>query len=173
MAWTNDQKAKLKVIAEEACRQAAGDRGPGPRLAAPLPPGSAYRDRWDLAYARCRQTVEALSGLKIDPARLRLGVVQTRGPASLGETADPREDCQVNIYLTDLLPEKYTSASAATLRYLGTVPIFRENLGDCPNFRSTKMGLSPLPGETLTLFLPEFRGHCPGFCPLIRERGRG
>ena len=75
----------------------------------PLPPGSPYRDRWDLAYSRCRQMAKLLTSLKIDPERLRIGVNQTGGERAVGDPATPGEDSQVDIYLTDFLPEKYTS----------------------------------------------------------------
>ncbi len=110
---TEEQKARLKIIAGEVAGKPQAIEVLGHASGRPLPAGSTYRDRFDLAFARCRRTAEVLGGLKIDPARLRLEVVQSRGPAALGELADPREDCQVDVYLTDLLPAKYTSASAA------------------------------------------------------------
>ena len=51
-----------------------------------------------------------LTSLKIDPERLRIGVNQTGGERAVGDPATPGEDSQVDIYLTDFLPEKYTSA---------------------------------------------------------------
>ena len=36
----------------------------------PLPPGCSFRDRWELGYARCRQTAELFTSLKIEPERL-------------------------------------------------------------------------------------------------------
>ena len=73
---TDEQKARLQIIAEELAGkpqeiEVLGHASPGRCRA-----GSSYQDRWDLAYARCRRTVELLGGLKIDPDRLRIGVVR-------------------------------------------------------------------------------------------------
>jgi chemotaxis protein MotB len=40
----------------------------------PLPAGSPYHDHWDLAYARCRQTMDYLVSHGIAAERIRLGV---------------------------------------------------------------------------------------------------
>ena len=109
---TDPQKARLAVIAGELAGKPQEIEVLGHASPRPLPAGSSYPDRWDLAYARCRRTVELLGGLKIDPARLRIAVIRDSG-RPLPAAAGPSEDCQVEIYLTDLLPEKYTSANAA------------------------------------------------------------
>ena len=106
-----DQTDRLKIIAAELAGKPQEVEVLGHASRRPLPPGSPFQDRWDLAYARCRQTVRLLRELKIDPARLRIGVVGQR-PASAAARAGQDEDAQVDIYLTDLLPEKYTAASA-------------------------------------------------------------
>ncbi len=110
---SKEQRDRLKIIAAEMAGKPQEIEVLGHVSSRPLPRGSSYRDRWDLAYARCRQTVALLRELKIDPARLRIGVVQTSGSEAIDGEASPGEDSQVDIYLTDLLPEKYTSASPA------------------------------------------------------------
>ncbi len=45
----------------------------------PIQPKAGLRDHWDLAYARCRSTMDFLIEQGIDPARIRLG------PAAAGE----------------------------------------------------------------------------------------
>jgi chemotaxis protein MotB len=45
----------------------------------PLEAGSPYHDHWDLAYARCRQTMEDLVEQGIAPQRIRLGVASEAG----------------------------------------------------------------------------------------------
>ncbi len=107
-----EQTARLKIIAAELAGKPQEVEVLGHASRRPLPRGSSYRDRWDLAYARCRQTVELLRCWKIDAARLRIGVVETSGSPASGDAAGPGEDSQVDIYLTDLLPEKYTTAAA-------------------------------------------------------------
>jgi hypothetical protein len=110
---SKEQRDRLKIIAAEMAGKPQEIEVLGHASSRPLPRGSSYRDRWDLTYARCRQTVALLRELKIDPARLRIGVVQTSGSEAVDGAAGPGEDSQVDIYLTDLLPENYTSASAA------------------------------------------------------------
>ncbi len=106
-----EQTARLKIIAAELAGKPQEVEVLGHASRRPLPRGSSYHDGWDLAYARCRQTVELLRSWKIDAARLRIGVVETSGSATSGDAAGPGEDSQVDIYLTDLLPEKYTTAA--------------------------------------------------------------
>ena len=45
----------------------------------PVDPNGQFRDKWDLAYARCRNTMYFLIDQGIDPSRIRLG------PAGAGE----------------------------------------------------------------------------------------
>lgn len=66
----------------------------------PLPPDSPFRDRWDLAYARCHNTMEYLVKLGINPKRLILGVAAENEPAETGE--DPqklRDNSRVEVQL--------------------------------------------------------------------------
>ncbi|MGO9115798.1 MAG: flagellar motor protein MotB [Thermoguttaceae bacterium] len=69
----------------------------------PLPPGSSFRDRWELSYARCRQTAGLLTSLKIEPERLRLSVLPANvqdNKAALSSEAD----VAVRVYLSTTLP---------------------------------------------------------------------
>lgn len=50
----------------------------------PLPDGSPYRDHWDLAYARCRETMRFLVEHGIDADRIRLGVAPQATQAQAG-----------------------------------------------------------------------------------------
>jgi chemotaxis protein MotB len=49
----------------------------------PLAAGSPYRDHWDLAYARCRQTMDYLVAQGIEAPRIRLGVAAEPGASQL------------------------------------------------------------------------------------------
>lgn len=51
----------------------------------PLPEGSPYRDHWDLAYARCRETMQFLVAHGIDSERIRLGVAPQATQAQEGD----------------------------------------------------------------------------------------
>jgi chemotaxis protein MotB len=66
----------------------------------PLPKGSPYRDNWDLAYARCRHTMEQLIALGVNPKRLRLSVAADNEPVAA--RADPlarSENSRVEMYM--------------------------------------------------------------------------
>lgn len=79
----------------------------------PLADGAAYRDRWDLAYARCRQIADRLGALKIEPQRLRLSVNKIGAvPGMSDELPDDDVDARVDIYLTDTLAEGFSKAAA-------------------------------------------------------------
>ena len=107
---TDLQQARLKIIAEEIAGKPQEVEIMGHASARPLPAGSSYHDRWDLAYARCRQMVKLLTAMKIDPERLRIGVNQSAAATAVGDATTAGEDSQIDVYLTDLLPEKYTAA---------------------------------------------------------------
>lgn len=49
----------------------------------PLPAESPYHDHWDLAYARCRQTMDYLVEHGIESQRIRLGVAAEPGSSQL------------------------------------------------------------------------------------------
>ncbi len=110
LALAEEQKARLKVIAGELVGKPQEVEILGHASPRPLPAGSPYRDRWDLAYARCRQTVASLESLQIDPRRLRIAVVE--GSAS-GGASGSGDDAQVNVYLTDVLPPPSAAAVKA------------------------------------------------------------
>ncbi len=69
-----------------------------------LPPGTAFRDRWDLAYARCRQTAELLATMQVEPDRLRLTVLPANESLSEKNPLFPDADTSVQIYLSRTSP---------------------------------------------------------------------
>ncbi len=69
----------------------------------PLPPGCLFRDRWELCYARCRQTAELFTSLKIEPERLRLSVLPANAQESKGSLYS-ETDVAVRVYLSTTLP---------------------------------------------------------------------
>jgi chemotaxis protein MotB len=107
------QLDRLRTIAEELAGKPQEVEILGHVSSLPLPEGSKHRDRWDLAYARCRQVSQALQGMKIDPERIRIGVVHSNhfspagSAAATGSAAAAGEDARVDIFLTDALPEKF------------------------------------------------------------------
>ena len=69
----------------------------------PLPHGCLFRDRWELSYARCRQTAELFTALKIEPERLRLSVLPANAQENKG-TLFSEADVAVRVYLSTTLP---------------------------------------------------------------------
>ena len=65
--------------------------------------GCLFRDRWELSYARCRQTAEVFTALKIEPERLRLSVLPANGQQNKG-TLFSEADVAVRVYLSATLP---------------------------------------------------------------------
>ncbi|MHB1035753.1 MAG: OmpA/MotB family protein [Pirellulales bacterium] len=104
---TGAEKARLKAIVEDLAGKPQKIEVLGHASKRPLPPGSPYRDHWDLAYARCRRTVESLASLGIDSKRIRMGVAGSNELAHLG--TDPvlaKENSRVDIYLLDALADE-------------------------------------------------------------------
>ncbi len=97
------QKVWLRSIADEMAGKPQQVEIVGHTSARPLPPGSPYRDRCDLAYARCRQAAGLLAGLKIEPERLRIMVLPASQPPADEPATTPAEDARIDIYLTDTL----------------------------------------------------------------------
>jgi chemotaxis protein MotB len=68
----------------------------------PIQPNSGLRDHWDLAYARCRNTMKFLIGQGIDPARIRLGPAATGEPLYNGVDSDRlKRNSRVQILMWD------------------------------------------------------------------------
>lgn len=68
----------------------------------PLPPDSPYANHWDLAYARCRHTMEYLGQLGVDPKRIRIAVAGDNEP--LHTSPDPllrKENARVEVFMLD------------------------------------------------------------------------
>jgi chemotaxis protein MotB len=106
-----EQKARLKAVAAEMAGKPQEIEVVGHASPQPLPAKSAYRDRWDLAYARCRRVAEALAEMKVDQDRVRLGVVRAEVLPAAAASGQPTEDCRVDIYLDDALAGKYRRES--------------------------------------------------------------
>lgn len=73
----------------------------------PLPPGSPYRDHWDLAYARCRQTMAYLVAHGIAAQRIRLGVAsQAASSQTVSRPLLLVSDSWVEIYMLNEFRER-------------------------------------------------------------------
>jgi chemotaxis protein MotB len=100
------QKARLQVIADELAGKPQEIEVVGYVSGRPLPPGSPYPNRSDLAFARCRHVVDLLHTMKIAPERIRIAVAQSAEPAAADHAATPPDDARVDVYLSDVLPER-------------------------------------------------------------------
>jgi len=72
----------------------------------PLDPNNAFKDHWQLAYQRCRNTMAYLVDLGIDPVRLRMSVAGPNEPYHIG--TDPvqlRKNPRVEVYMLDEIVE--------------------------------------------------------------------
>jgi len=68
----------------------------------PIQPQSRLRDHWDLAYARCRSTMDFLIEQGIDPARIRLGSAAAGEPLYQGIDPDRlKRNSRVQILMWD------------------------------------------------------------------------
>jgi len=73
----------------------------------PVPKGSPYRDNWDLAYARCRHTMEQLVALGINPRRIRMSVAADNEP--LSGRVDPlarSQNSRVEVFMLNEVMDK-------------------------------------------------------------------
>lgn len=83
----------------------------------PLPQDSAFADHWELAYARCRQTMQELIKLGIEPNRIRLGIAAQQ--ATSAKATDPRllvKQCRVEIFMLNEFmdqPSEHTASEPA------------------------------------------------------------
>ncbi|MGA2067614.1 MAG: flagellar motor protein MotB [Thermoguttaceae bacterium] len=108
------QRAKLLAIAADLAGKPHMIEIFGHTSNRPIVPGTPFRDRWDLTYARCRSVAELLESMNIERERLR--VVVGDQPALPGRKFAPTHplDCAVEVYLVDVLAQDPTpSADAA------------------------------------------------------------
>ena len=97
------QEAWLQRIAEELAGKPQQVEIVATASNQPLPAGSAFRDRWELGYARCRQIAGLVEAFKIEPERLQLSVLPAR-PAENKGAGFSGVDLAVRVYLSSTLP---------------------------------------------------------------------
>ncbi len=77
----------------------------------PLPPGSPYRNHWDLAYARCSKVMEQLIAMGINAKRIRIKVAGDNEPVNLGyDELLRKKNARVEIYMLDKLTDDLEGA---------------------------------------------------------------
>lgn len=102
---TSDDKDQLKYMAEELKGKPQKIEIRGHTSRRPLPEESKFHDHWDLAYARCRTTMDFLIGLGIDARRIRMGVAAGNEPLHVG--GDPlllKENSRVEVLMLGEVP---------------------------------------------------------------------
>jgi chemotaxis protein MotB len=100
----NQQKAWLQVIADEMAGKPQQVEVEGYVSTQPLPADSPFKDRRELAFARCRQTADLLARMKIDPERIRIAIAPQTERRMPGESSTvPPEESRVDVFLTDTL----------------------------------------------------------------------
>jgi chemotaxis protein MotB len=96
-----EQRKQLEVTAEELSGKPQRIEVRGHTSRQPLPHGAPYRDNWDLAYARCRNTMRQLVALGIDARRIRLGVAADNEPPAGGDAVSRTSAGRVDVFLLD------------------------------------------------------------------------
>jgi chemotaxis protein MotB len=97
---TKPQEQQLQTLAEEMSGKPQKIEIRGHTSRRPLAGSAPYRDHWDLAYSRCRHTMEYLESLGIDPKRFRLSVAAENEPAPGGVDAMNRGlNSRVEVFL--------------------------------------------------------------------------
>lgn len=109
-----DQQQKIHLTA-----QATAMRGTPPKIEIrghsslrPSPQGLPFDDPWDLAYQRCRVTMDFLVQQGIDPRRLRLAVAGANEPIYTGTAPDElRLNPRVEVHALDEVVADLESSS--------------------------------------------------------------
>ncbi|MBS0208092.1 MAG: OmpA family protein [Planctomycetes bacterium] len=100
-----EELAHLRRISEELAGKPQRIEIRGHTSRNPISLESPFRDHWDLAYARCRQVMQQLTGLGIEPARLRISVAALNEPVErVGDALSARENSRVELYLLGEVP---------------------------------------------------------------------
>jgi chemotaxis protein MotB len=113
-ALDDAQRNKLRQIQQQFQGKLQRIEIRGHTTRRPLPPGSPYRDHWELAFARCRAAADELAASGIDPRRIRLGVAAGNEPASPGD--DPlvrRENSRVELFLLNEFSDRSEDSGRA------------------------------------------------------------
>ena len=99
-------RQKLAEIARELLGKPQKIEIRGHTSTRPLGPDSSFGNHWDLAYARCYQTMQYLVKLGINRKRITIGVAADNEPAET--TEDPKklqENSRVEIFMLNELAE--------------------------------------------------------------------
>ncbi|MCE9607551.1 MAG: OmpA family protein [Planctomycetia bacterium] len=114
VAPTDDEVAKLRLIAEQFQGKAQMIEIRGHTSRRPLPKDSQLTDHWDLAFARCREVQTRLEGMGIDPKRIRLSLSAGNEPVYSGDDYLRRKaNSRVEAFLLNEYASDYENADGA------------------------------------------------------------
>ena len=103
---TEDAKNALKLVAYELGGKPQKIEIRGHTSSRPLPTDGAFHDHWDLAYARCKATMDQLSALGLEPKRMRLSTAGINEPAHLLGDADLlKKNGRVEVFMVNEFSE--------------------------------------------------------------------
>ena len=108
---TEEAKQQLQVISTGLAGKPQKIEIRGHTSQRPVDGGSKYRDNWDLAYDRCRRTMEFLVSLGIEPIRIRLSVAGANEPKHLAAEQESRQqNARVEVLLLSELTREFVGA---------------------------------------------------------------
>lgn len=130
---TDDARRRLDRIIEHVRGKAQRIEVRAHATRRPLPAGSPWRDHRDLAYARCRATLDYLVAKGIDPDRIRLGVDAMHAqPDAADEQLMTDKDCLIEVFILNefmrpsfdrpLRPRNANEEESPTITPNGTTP---------------------------------------------------
>jgi len=97
---TPEAKRQLAAIAQQLVGKPQKIEIRGHTTNRPLPDESPYRDHSDLAFARCRATLDYLVGLGLEPRRMRLTSAANYEPMHSGaDAAELAKNSRVEVFL--------------------------------------------------------------------------
>jgi len=105
---TEEAKQQLQVISTEIAGKPQKIEIRGHTSQRPVDAGTEYRDNWDLAYDRCRRTMEFLVSLGIKSIRIRMSVAGANEPKHLATEKELREqNARVEVLLLSELTTEF------------------------------------------------------------------
>jgi chemotaxis protein MotB len=107
------QRKQLQIAASEIGGKPQRIEIRGHTSRRPVARGAPYRDNWDLAYTRCRNVMDYLLSLGIDPKRIRLGVAADNEPAP-GESDVLARNSRVEVFMLNELVNPLTPTEKTT-----------------------------------------------------------
>lgn len=119
VALNDEQRQELTLQAEQLAGKPQIIEIRGHTSLRPAERFTSYQDNWELAYQRCRATMNLLVGeLGIDARRIRLSVAGPNEPLHVGtDTAKLQLNPRVEVYLTDEVVDDVAPADSTSAAF--------------------------------------------------------